>query len=441
MKRFYKGPRPLTPFSQSNQGTPVFNGTGPGEWVMVKDRIIAEFKSNNCWDYVDPDKGRTAMEEGEQPDPDEVIVEAQVDGETPDVETMVNQNLEDFDNNVLVWYNKVKAQAALTLDDDERETVIQKIEREKSEKEFKKFEMEHLFKYRFEEAKRRHVDKVKEHVEKIAKTLKVFHQFFKARPLAIILNDLEKARFRNAWAKLDEVFLTREAESTIKMMAIEGLQSLKYDESKGLEVCVKDFNKLWDKTGSEDEYAKVGYFKQCLEKSRTNPFKETMSLLHLQGFVNYSDIVEVLYRKEMEHRSKRDYRQMISTDQRESAMLATSDNPGGKKAKVSQQQAHAALVNAVGNGKPKAKCTHCGMDGHSRATCWDIVACTLCGFTGHAAWGCKQGRGNRGAVAAVAAEPNRSSNRTATRGGGTGLGAPKVKDTFIKKRLFKAKVT
>jgi hypothetical protein len=41
MKRNFKNSKP---FSHGGIGTPSFWGNGAGEWVMVKDKIIAEFK-------------------------------------------------------------------------------------------------------------------------------------------------------------------------------------------------------------------------------------------------------------------------------------------------------------------------------------------------------------------------------------------------------------
>jgi hypothetical protein len=261
--------------------------------------------------------------------------------------------------------------------------------------------------------------------------LKIFTRYFKDKPLAIIQDDLDNRRFRAAWYKLNYVYLTEESEASIKMMANQAILQLKYEEAKGLEQFVYKFTTLWEKTGSEDAFIKVGYFKHCLEQSRSNPFKETIAHLHLQGFVRYEDIVDVLFRKEMEQRSKRDYRQMTGTiDHQESAFAVEETEHKVKKGKKITQQAHVIVSTNNKAEKSKQVCTHCNKGGHVKATCFQLVPCPICGEKGHGRLSCKsKDKGGQGGSSTS------SNNKTSS-------GTPKVRDDFKnKKPLFKAKNT
>jgi hypothetical protein len=227
------------------------------------------------------------------------------------------------------------------------------------------------------------------------------------------------------------------------MLAIEGINNLRYEESLGLDIFLYKFNQLWEKVGSEDEYVKVGYFKNCLDKSRTNPFRETISHMNLQGFTPYDEMVETLHRKELESLGKRDYRQMMGSMSRESAQVANGQNVQDNVQTMSGQSLDSVQnVQNVQEKRMKTKanvsvdsktvkaknvCTYCNRPGHSRATCWDLIPCSVCGNYGHDGKFCK---GTKGPKKGASGGSN-----------GTKLGAPKVKDSFVKKKLFKAKNT
>jgi ribosomal protein L37AE/L43A len=177
--------------------------------------------------------------------------------------------------------------------------------------------------------------------------------------------------------------------------------------------------------------------------------------LYIQGFTKYNDIVDTLQRKDMEGRGKRDFRQMMGSMSRESAQVA---NYGGgdsrdirdigdigdiedigdiSRNKKSKSSANNVTVDANPN-KAKNVCTYCNRPGHSRATCFDLVPCSKCGVVGHGTRYCK---------GAKAVSNNVNSNRYAPKkvtsmgSNGTKLVAPKVKDSFLKKKPFKAKST
>jgi hypothetical protein len=425
MKRNFQGGfKPLYK-NLASPSTPIFWGNGAGEWVMKRDKIMAEFKANNCWEFVDPEEGLAEEVDGARD-----LLEARIDGEEPNLETMVTEKLAAFDANVLDWYNKARAQALFIADDEERAKRVQKIEDSKLDKEFLRVEKLDNLNYKFEETKRRYTTKKEEHMQKVAKVLGLFNTHFKTKPMAVIKPFLQEFQFRKAWRKIDQTWLTREAVSVIRMMAIEGLQNLKYEES-GLEVFIMKFNELYDKTEQEDEYAKVGYFKNCLERSKTNPFKETMAHLNIQGVYKFDDIVEVLYRKENEGKSKRDYRQMIDTGKMESVNLVNDEEENTVKRTKNGQKA-----NAVTGGTET--CPQCHKPGHGRSTCWQLVPCHKCGTTGHNPMYCKKNKSGNGGGSSHSSNNSRvvtkadNSNR---------LVAPKLKENFIKKKLFKAKNT
>jgi ribosomal protein L37AE/L43A len=105
--------------------------------------------------------------------------------------------------------------------------------------------------------------------------------------------------------------------------------------------------------------------------------------------------------------------------------------------KKSKSSANNVTVDANPN-KAKSVCTYCNRPGHSRATCFDLVPCSKCGIVGHGTRYCK---------GAKAVSNNVNSNRYAPKkvtsmgSNGTKLVAPKVKDSFLKKKPFKAKST
>jgi hypothetical protein len=396
----------------------------------VREKYIAEFEANNCWDYVNPEEGQYALFEDEDDEDEEPeIEEVQLDSLEPIREEMVTQKLAAYEASIENWYNQALTLAATIVDDDDRISRLTKIEEIKLEKTFAKSDKEDNYIKQYEDAKKRHETRKEDFAAKVSRVLKIFTKFFKDQPLAIIREDLEKRRFRAAWNRLNKTYLTEESEAIIKMMANQGILQLKYEESKGLEQFVYQFTTLWKQTGSDDVFAKVGYFKHCLENSKSNPFKETISHLHIQGFVKFEDIVDVLYRKEMEHRNKRDFRQMTNTTDQQ-AFVSTEDDTEQKVKKVKQSNQQANLVNNTNNKQDKSKltCTHCNKGGHTRATCFDLVPCPICGGKGHGRLSCKnKDKGGKGGSGTS------NSNKTTS-------AAPKVRDDF-RKKLFKAKVT
>jgi hypothetical protein len=448
MRNNFKNNKP--PANQSANGTPYFWGYGAGEWVIVKDRIIAEFKANNCWDFVNPKEGQDLSGNAVDAEGNPILVEAAIDEVKPSEKVMVKKKLRMFDRNVLEWYTKSMLQVEDITDEDEKQKRIVKIESLKLEKEFSRFKEKELFINKFDEAKRRYTIKEQEHSDKVSKVLKIFGKSLKERPLALVQKELEQQKFRHAWLKMDKYFLTKDGNSQVKMMSIEGINSLRYEETVGLETFLYRFNQLWEKVGSDDEHIKVGYFKNCLDKSRTNPFRETISHLNLKGFTPYDEMVEIMYRKEMDGRGKRDFRQMMGSMPRESVQVASYGDedmsrtcPGHVQDNVQdnvqdkRSKSNANVSVDAGPGKTKSVCTYCNRPGHSRATCWDLIPCSVCGKYGHDGKFCK------GAKVGLNVNSNRNGPKKGASGGsnGTKLGAPRVKDSFVKKKLFKAKNT
>jgi hypothetical protein len=219
------------------------------------------------------------------------------------------------------------------------------------------------------------------------------------------------------------------------MTAIEGLHNLKYEENLGLEVFINKFNSLYSKIDARpgDEFSKVGYFKNSLEKSRSNPFRETLSHLNLQGFIGFDDIVNILYRKEFENRSKQDYRQLSQS--KESAFEVDEETQPKKKRKIKKnapQEVHVSNNNPT-TSRPRYVCEHCGKQGHTKDRCFDIVPCPRCNKLGHSEKTCKyKGGTSLSRTVTVNGKPN---------GNSSGLSASKVKDNFVNKKLFKSKVS
>lgn len=416
-----------------NPGTPSFWGNSATEWVGIRDKIIAQFQGSNCWDMVDPDLGW--VEELIDGVVGKVRYEVSVDCTQPNRNELVTKKLKAFDKNIEDWFEKSMKQV-VNLVEPELSKRTQIIEMTKLEKEFGRIEKKDNLEYRFGEAERAFATKQAEYVDKVSRVLKVFHQCFRTRPLAIIENELDSGKFRTAWDKLNATFLTQEAESQIIMVSIEGLHNLKYEESQGLEVFIQKFNQLYQRSNQpEDDFTKVGYFKNCLEKSRSNPFRETLSFLNLQGFTKFDNLVEILFRKEMENRTKRNFQKVYNS--KESVFQTLEEKQPQKKQKV---EAHLLLDNPK-QFRPRYVCTHCKLPGHTVDRCFLIVACSKCGELGHSPKNCTgtgnmSSNGNGGPI-----KKNTTSSANAGDGRNSSTAALKIKEKFVRKNPFPKKGT
>jgi hypothetical protein len=305
-----------------------------------------------------------------------------------------------YSKGIKTWYEAALNQIQnSTFSDQEKTVKIFDVERAKLDKDSQKMNMEETFRKTYIEASRLYNVNQEKFNTKVANAIKTFNKSFAKGPKALIGIELEALQFRKAWAKLDEYYTDEKNAATTQMNIRMKLMDLTYNEKQGLEVYIYQLTDLYLKSGlpPEDDNQKVAYLIHGLQKSSSHPFKDLLSDFSSYSMDDYSNLVDILRRKESEVKKEKRAKLSHTND----LAFHTNDNytdepeeekkrkfKGGEKANLTADE-DSEEGGGGKNSKAKFHCTYCDKDGHTADQCRQKLTCSKCGKKGHEAKTCR----------------------------------------------------
>ena len=374
--------------SNTNQKYPMWTqNSHRATWPIIMPRIILEFKSKKCWEYVDPESAPVNADNNE-------VLENTFEEEEVDVALRVAQE----EQSLTLFYEQQFQSTEQFLQDSHLPPALLRSEQVKNfsnrtnqmtamvsnrlsrEKTFRDLENERKI-------------RKKEHDDKVASCITVFNSVFNSQYLRDYTQDIQNHRFRNVWMRICVSNSVTNVGYNFTAGTFKRLNSWVYDINYTMQENINYYEGMILSLGTHvyPEDLKLANFLNGIEESPqcSTILKQYVHSLHNRDNLTYDYAREGLLNKFQdiqarslfkERKNPRDSANLVRQAKRgRTANDGVSAQDGKGSNNMKHQDPPMSTSPQFPDSLPK-KCSFCNAIGHTERYCFKKWPCKVCGL-------------------------------------------------------------